>query len=150
MTKRSALGLFAVLAFACGGKTATDGSDGGASSGGTSSGADAGSSGARSDGGGSADDGGVIVHADAGSGSGGITCSQGGGGGSGGSGGGCSFQVSETCSDGNAYSVNCSCPSAICFCTQEGPNSGSGGEVPFSGCPSCSTTGVWDICGFPH
>jgi hypothetical protein len=80
-----------------------------------------------------------------------ITCNSTGTGGSGGNGS-CSVMVNESCSDGNTYSVECDCPSAMCFCSQTfgtGGGSSSGG-VTYAGCPGCSSTsGLFSLCGFP-
>ena len=137
--------LVALVASACGGKTVPETGDGGGvpGPGGNSSGADASGGG---DGAGSSDGSG-IGRLDA---SPVFSCIQGPGSG-GGSSSGCQVNQSETCSDGTTYQVSCSCPAATCTCTESSANSGSGGGgIPFSGCPSCSATNLWEVCGFPQ
>jgi hypothetical protein len=74
-----------------------------------------------------------------------VTCNPNGGGGSGGPNS-CSILVSETCSDGNNYQVQCDCPKAICQCSGS-----SGGVVMLSTCPMCPTSDeAFTICGLPH
>jgi hypothetical protein len=88
----------------------------------------------------------------------GIFCMQtGGGSGSGGSGdaaASCDFGSSETCSNGTTYSVKCSCPAAMCFCSEQFGNGGSTGGAPFMGCGpnNCGPSSVpmaYQACGFP-
>jgi hypothetical protein len=84
-----------------------------------------------------------------------VTCSEVGSGGGGGGGGGgptsCTVDGSETCSDGNRYTVSCGCPAGECFCTLTSGMGGSGGAVPYNGCAACpSLQEAWDLCGFPH
>ncbi|HTQ47451.1 MAG TPA: hypothetical protein VMI75_32065 [Polyangiaceae bacterium] len=163
-----ALALLCVLAltFACGGKTGGEGSDGGpgssSSSGGGSGGGSGGSSGSSSGG---------VSSGSSGSSSGGepvdatpfldspapIVCMGTGGGGS--SGGPpddgdvtpCEAFQSETCSDGNSYSVDCQCPQGTCTCSQMGTGGGSsGGGISYAGCPTCSLGNLFALCGFPQ
>jgi hypothetical protein len=149
------------LVFACGGKTGGEG-DGGPGSSSSSGGGSGGSSGSSSGG---------VSSGSSGSSSGTepvdatpsidspapILCmGMGGGGSSGGpSEGGpppCEVTASETCSDGNMYSVDCQCPQGTCTCTQTGTNGGSsGGGFSYPGCPSCiQTPDLFSICGFPQ
>jgi hypothetical protein len=64
----------------------------------------------------------------------------------------CEVFDSETCSDGNMYSVDCQCPQGTCTCTQTGNGGGSsGGGISYPGCPSCSLGGsLFALCGFPQ
>jgi hypothetical protein len=57
--------------------------------------------------------------------------------------------VSEMCSDGNSYSVDCQCPRATCDCTRTGlPLVQS---VSYPGCPTCTQLGnLFALCGFPQ
>ena len=173
MNRRAVASLAAAIAlFACGGRTSDEIGDGGSprqsgsSSGSTSGSGSGGVSGSGSGGVSGSGSGGV-----SGSGSGGfpvdaspvvdaiavedvaapITCESTGGGGSGGNGS-CSVSLNEACSDGNTYSIECDCPSAMCSCSiltgQMGGSSGGG--ISYAGCPSCSmTSGLWSLCGFP-
>lgn len=117
--------VFACLA--CGGRT-VGGSDGGPSSGS--------SSGAQGSSGGEGPP---------------VTCNPGQSTGGSGGGNSCSVFATETCSDGNMYRVDCSCPSRSCTCGTSG--SGSGGSqftATYAGCPDCTeSTMLWAICGFP-
>jgi hypothetical protein len=79
-----------------------------------------------------------------------IVCKNNGMSGSGGQGS-CDIGGSETCSDGNMYSVDCQCPQGTCTCTQTGTNGGSsGGGFSYAGCPNCTTSDIFTICGFPQ
>jgi hypothetical protein len=73
---------------------------------------------------------------------------------SGGDAGVCSLQASESCSDGTTYSAYCTCPDAICTCTQQSRNGGSSsGGNQFQGCAEgCGPDTVrlaYEACGFP-
>ena len=145
-----ALGFAAVLA--CGGKTDGTGTetDGGPSGhDGSSSGADAPSSGLDSAG---LPDIGFVGET---SGPTGIICNQGPSGGSS-SGGACEIQLTENCSDGSQYSVDCQCtagsPTGTCSCAEtDGMGGGSGGGNSFPGCPICpDPAAAWKACGFPQ
>ena len=132
MTKCSWIFLCVALA-ACGGKI--DGDDGGTTS----------------DGGGSTTD--AIAKKDA------IatpdvgppqpTCSPIEGSSSGGPNGQCETTASWSCGD-TKYTVDCSCPSTQCSCSEFGPNGGGGTVIKEpSICPSCSGD-LPTICGFPQ
>ena len=144
MTPRVSFALGVVVVLACGGKTVGSGTE---TDGGTTG--DGGGSGGGPDGASSPD---VLTEAspkrEAG---GGGTCNQGPGSGSSGQGA-CEIQLSETCSDGTTYQVDCSCPSGTCSCSEMSGMSGSGGGgIPFAGCPSCpSVVQAYEACGFPH
>ena len=50
------------------------------------------------------------------------------------------------------YSVNCTCPTKQCTCSQYTANGGSGTMIPYyNGCPACSYSGqqLAQLCGFP-
>jgi hypothetical protein len=81
----------------------------------------------------------------------GILCTQGPGSGSGGQNS-CEISLSETCTDGTTYAVDCQCPSAMCSCTQTSAMGGgsSGGNIPLAGCPACTPQAAWAACGFPQ
>ena len=145
-----ALGCAAVLA--CGGKTDGSGTeaDGGTSThDGSSSGADAPSSAFDS-----AGPEGSLLFNDASSPP-LVVCNQGPSGGSGG-GGSCEIQLTENCSDGSQYSVDCQCQAGsamgTCSCAEtNGMSGGSSGGSSFGGCPVCPPPGeAWTICGFPQ
>lgn len=93
----------------------------------------------------------------------GVVCRQqrSGSGGSGSSGGStdsgptCTVQEAESCSDGNSYNVTCTCPDAVCFCSEsfgQGGGSSSGG-MSFQGCAdACGASSfalAYQACGFP-
>lgn len=146
------MALGCVAALACGGRTEGSGTvtDGGTSShDGSSSGADAGSSGSDAAG---LPDLGLVGET---SGPTGIICKQGPSGGSGG-GGSCEIQMTETCSDGSQYSVDCQCQAGsamgTCSCAEtNGMSGGSSGGSSFGGCPVCPPPGeAWKVCGFPQ
>ena len=66
-----------------------------------------------------------------------------------GSDGSCASSASWSCGD-TKYSVQCSCPSTQCSCSQESNGTGSGTiikEPTF--CPKCDGTQMPKICGFP-
>ncbi|HEX8793577.1 MAG TPA: hypothetical protein VF765_21690 [Polyangiaceae bacterium] len=145
------------VVFACGGKT-NGGSDAGPGSGSSSGGVSSSSSGS-----GSGSSSGGISSSSSGSSSGGepldatpvddtsiLYCKSNGAGGSGGPGS-CDISDSETCTDGTTYSVDCQCPQATCTCTATSANGGSsGGGFSYSGCPGCTTSDLFTICGFPQ
>jgi hypothetical protein len=61
----------------------------------------------------------------------------------------CAITASETCSDGNGYSVSCSCPMCSCTRTNEGGSATS--PAAYAGCPMCaaaSTALVFSGCPF--
>ena len=144
-------------AFACGGRTA-----------GSGAGDDGGTPGAAHDGSASGSDAhgtidavgivdspiatadGPIVGDDESDGSPGLTCVGGPSAGSGGQGS-CEVSVSETCSDGQTYTADCSCPAGTCSCSIDSSmGSSSGGASPFAGCPACpSPTAAFQACNFP-
>ncbi len=70
----------------------------------------------------------------------------------GGSSGACNFIDNETCG-GMTYTVQCSCPSATCYCSQYGGSGGSSsGPVPFAGCADQCLGSIglaYQACGFP-
>jgi hypothetical protein len=152
MTPRILVALGCAAALACGGKTDGTGTetDGGTSShDGSSSGADSPSSGFDSAG---FPDIGLVGET---SGPTGIICKQGPSGGSS-SGGACEIQMTESCSDGSMYSVDCQCPGGAmtgsCSCSETHTmGGGSGGGSPFTGCPICpGPAEAWKACGYPH
>jgi hypothetical protein len=69
----------------------------------------------------------------------------------------CYQTVTETCDDGNAYTVSCTCPAATCSCAR-GP--GDAGRIfattPYAGCPTTcadggsSTAAMFAGCGVPY
>ena len=63
-----------------------------------------------------------------------------------------SCQTSESWSCGDTkYSVDCSCPSAQCTCSQETANGGVGQILKEPNmCPGCSGVDLATLCGFPH
>ena len=151
MTRRTWLALGIVVVLACGGKTVGSGTetDGGASGDASSSG---GGSGSGSDSGSGVDS--PVTFEDAVTmrdTSAAVVCNQGPSGGSSGQGA-CEIQLTETCSDGTTYQVDCSCPSGTCSCSEMSGMSGSGGSgFPFTGCPTCpGVDQAWNACGFPH
>jgi hypothetical protein len=79
----------------------------------------------------------------------GVSCTTLGSGGTAGTA--CEVKASQSCSDGNTYSIECSCGSATCYCFETGQSSGSSsGGISFS-CPSgadCAAYG-YAACGFP-
>jgi hypothetical protein len=146
MGSRSILLLLAVAALACDGRTSGETDGGQGSDGGSNDGSGSGS------GSGSGGDASVVDDANTP-----ITCVHDPV--VGGSSGGVEhdFQLVETCSDGNAYSVNCWCPAAVCFCTKNGANDGSygpgyDGGVPYSGCADAGwpSNTAWPTCGYPQ
>ena len=78
------------------------------------------------------------------------TCSPIEGSASGGPNGECETTASWSCGD-TKYTVDCSCPSTQCTCSELGPNGSGGGTIMKepSICPSCSGD-LPAICGFPH
>jgi hypothetical protein len=63
----------------------------------------------------------------------------------------CEVTESETCSDGNMYTVDCQCPQGTCTCTQTGNGGGSsGGGISYPTCPMCVTDNLFALCGFPQ
>jgi hypothetical protein len=138
MTPRILLALGGVVVLACGGKTVGPGED---ADGGTSS----------HDSGGSAD---APSGQDAPS----VTLDAGPpptqcdtvssvGGSSSGS---CVIQASKSCSDGTMYAADCSCETQTCSCAETlGAGGGSsGGNIPFTGCPTCEPGPALAACGF--
>ena len=76
----------------------------------------------------------------------------------GGSGGGCSTNVTETCTNGVTYSADCKCANTglgtkgTCSCSQMSGSSGAGSTgLVYDGCSSmCSdTSAAWGACSFP-
>lgn len=67
----------------------------------------------------------------------------------------CHQTVTETCDDGNAYTVSCTCPAATCSCAR-GP--GDAGRIfattPYAGCPTAcadaSAAAMFAGCGVPY
>ena len=152
MTPKILLALGGVLLLACGGKTDGTGTEtdgGNAGHDGSSSGADSPSSGFDSAG---FPDIGLVGET---SGPTGIVCNQGPSAGSSSSGG-CEIQMTENCSDGSQYSVDCQCQAGsamgTCSCAEtNGMSGGSGGGTSFGGCPVCPPPGeAWKLCGFPQ
>src|SRR4051794_4393473 len=63
--------------------------------------------------------------------------------------GGCTSSASWSCGE-TKYSVQCTCPSAQCSCTQQIGSSGSGTVLQEpSFCPACNADEMPKICGFP-
>jgi hypothetical protein len=82
-----------------------------------------------------------------------VTCIPGTSVGGGGSNGSCTTMMSETCSDGTTYTVDCSCPRATCNCSREMGSTGEGTlGAHYEGCSQfCSVAmDAWDACNFPH
>jgi hypothetical protein len=72
---------------------------------------------------------------------------------------GCSFGISETCSDGHAYGVDCECaPGGMCSCTKGAIGGTAASTLTSSaqvcagaqnGCPMASNE-LFAVCGFPR
>jgi len=65
--------------------------------------------------------------------------------------GGCTVTEDWSCGS-TKYSVNCTCPTKQCTCSQYTSNGGSGTVIPYyNGCPSCTYSGAQlaQLCGFP-
>jgi hypothetical protein len=66
----------------------------------------------------------------------------------------CSLSASESCNDGTTYNVYCTCPDAICTCSEQSRNGGSSsGGMTFEGCAEgCAPSTIslaYKACGFP-
>lgn len=66
----------------------------------------------------------------------------------------CQQSVTETCDDGNEYTVSCSCPAATCSCVRGARDAGRiFATTPYDGCPTCadaSAAAMFAGCGVPQ
>lgn len=66
----------------------------------------------------------------------------------------CYRVMTETCTDGTAFTVSCSCPQAMCTCTR-GKDAGGPlvGTATYAECPACTdggTAALFAACGASH